>query len=99
MVRKQGTPCSTWHQHVELRPSRKCSTSTSLSAAGIHTRKANDALLCNSQYAGHISLPAVFLRILQYFTAMTQEQCQTIMDLRDPPTAEDHDNDWEMLDD
>ena len=56
-------------------------------------------MLHNSQYAGHISLPAVFPGILQYFTAMTQEQCQTIMDLRDPPTAEDHDNDWEMLDD
>jgi len=53
----------------------------------------------NSQYGGHISLPAVFPGILQYFTAMTSEQRQTIMDLRDPPTAEDHDDDWEMLDD
>jgi hypothetical protein len=28
---------------------------------------------------------------------MTPEECQMVMDLRDPPTAED--NNWEMVDD
>lgn len=39
----------------------------------------------------------MLVNLTRYPTAMTAEQREMIMDIRDPPTAED--NDWEMIDD
>ena len=39
----------------------------------------------------------VYTANLHYYTAMTPDQSQLIMNLRDPPSPED--GDWEMLDD
>ena len=95
----QGAPRPVKHRHVNSRPSSsRTSSSVSLSAAGIHARKTKDAVVRNSEYAGELFSFLINFQILFYIpTAMTPEQRRMVMDLRDPPSADE--GDWEMLDD
>jgi hypothetical protein len=99
-MRNPGAPRSTKHRHVDSRPlSKLLRTSIFLSAAGVRVRKTQDAHARNAQYAGLFCSLNLFIQCILHLrtAAMTPEQQQSVMDLRDPPTADD--SDWEMLDD
>jgi hypothetical protein len=71
--------------------------STSLCGTAIRTRKTMEALARNTQYTGESFALLLYLLILPHSTAMTPDQRQMVIDLRDPPAADD--SDWEMMDD
>jgi hypothetical protein len=96
-ARKQGTGRTMKHQHVDSCPSSSTfSSSTSLSATGVRIQKTKDASARNTQYAGML-FSILCVSSPTYSIAMTLEQRQVVMDLREPPSPDD--SDWEMLDD